>query len=206
MTDPRIKTLDELLHKGPDSIGDVKRMIEGNGICFLDGYEEWKAAPLNKPGSDGPISAALLALREFAQVRRSDADPQLIEDYYRKPDSQPICFYGFNQDDDGKLFVDKSPVQEQEELIQRLLDELNEVGETGASSKVDDLRAIVIHTWLHIKPPSTRVALWEEMHEVDPKLFRIQTKNIAAERAMDRVSKAHEERYGERIKYLEGVN
>lgn len=206
MTKLKIKTLDELLHKDQVSIGDIKRKIEGSGVCFVDAYEEWKAAPKDQPGSEAPIQAALYALREFAQIRREDADPQLIDDYYRKPDSQPICFYGFNHDDEGRLFIDTSQVQEQEELIQRLQDDLNQLTETGATSKADELRAIVVHTWLHTHAPLTRAAFWDKMNEVDPELFRKQTKNKAAERAMDRVNKAYEKRYGERIKYTEGIN
>jgi hypothetical protein len=231
MTNLSITTLDELLHKDQLSIGDLKRAIKDRGVCFVDGYGEWKAAPADEPSSDSPIEAALSALREYAHIRRSDTDLQLIEEYYRKPDSQPICFYGFNQDTAGKLFVGKADVQNQEERIEQLTSEVasatnqNDLLKTGITnleieletanekleqqdekSPVHDLRAIAVNAWLHSKDPCTRRELWANMQKIDPKLFGNTNSDVATERAVDRVNAAHQKRYGVAIEYPDGNN
>jgi hypothetical protein len=206
-------------------------MIKNRGVCFFDGYEEWKAAPADEPSSDLPIKAALSALREYAHVRRSDTDLQLIEDYYRKPDSQPICFYGFNQDTAGKLLVGKDDVQNQEERIEQLTSEVasatnqndllktritnleiefrtvnEELEQQDEKSPVHDLRAIAVHTWLHSNDTCTRRELWPNMQKVDPDLFPDKETPGATKIAVDRVNTAHENRYGESIEYPSGNN
>jgi hypothetical protein len=231
MTELDIKTLDELLHKDNRPIGDLKRMIENHGVCFIDGYEEWKAAPTNVASSGRPIEAALSALREFAYIRRSDTAPQLIEDYYRKPDSQPICFFGFNQDTTGNLFVKKMVIQNQEERIEQLIAELakatkqsdalkeqisnleteieaanEKLEQLDAKSSVHDLRAIAIQAWLYTNQSCTRRELWSNMAKVDGTLFQEQHKRTAAERAVDRVNGAFEKRYGVKIEYPDSNN
>jgi hypothetical protein len=134
MTEIKYKTLDELLHKDSKKIGDVKRMIERYGIYSYTRWEEWEAAPKGKGSSEQAIKNAISALGEYADIR-SEGSQQSLDDYYRNPDNQAICRYGFRVENNNKLFVENTALQNQEELIEQLQSEL-----ASAKIEIDNLR------------------------------------------------------------------
>ena len=144
MTELYIKTLDELLHKDSKKIGDVKRMIERYGIYLYNRWHEWEAAPKDKGGSEQTIKDAISALGEYADLFHEGADQQIMDDYYRKPDNQTICYYGFRVGNNNRLFVENTAVQNQEEQIEQLQSEL-----TSAKNEIDKLKEQLseISTW-----------------------------------------------------------
>ena len=130
MTKLNIKTLGELVEKDNKKTGDVKRMIDQYGVYYRNRWHEQEAAPRDASGSEKMIAAAISALGNYADIFDERAPMEAAEEYYSDPNHHDIYRFGFQAKKDGKLFVDKTAVQNQEELIEQLQSEL-------ASIKID---------------------------------------------------------------------
>ena len=128
MTELNIKTLGELVEKDKKKVGDVKRMIERYGIYYLNRWHEWEAAPKGSSISDQIINNAISALGEYADIFDERTPIEDVEDFFRNPDQLHIYRYGFNQDKNGNLLVEKTHIQTLEEQIESLKEENKRLG------------------------------------------------------------------------------
>ena len=128
MTELNIKTLGELVEKDKKKVGDVKRMIERYGIYYLNRWYEWEAAPKGSSNSDQIINNAISALGEYADIFDERTPIEDVEDFFRNPDQLHIYRYGFNQDKNGNLLVEKTHIQTLEEQIENLKEENKRLG------------------------------------------------------------------------------
>ena len=128
MTELKIKTLGELVEKDKKKVGDVKRMIERYGIYHLNRWYEWEAAPKDVSNSDQIINNAISALGDYADIFDERTPVEDAEDFFRNPDQLDIDRYGFNQDENGNLFVEKTRIQSLEDEIENLKEENKRLG------------------------------------------------------------------------------
>ncbi len=128
MTKLKIKTLGELVEKDKVKVADVRRMIERYGVYYRSRWHEWEAAPIEADGSKPIIDAAISALGDYADIFDPRTPMEAAEEFYRKPDNHDIFSYGFNQNEAGELYVEKTRVQTLEEQIERLKEENRRIG------------------------------------------------------------------------------
>ena len=139
MTELNIKTLGELAQKDEMKLGDIKRMIDLYGVYYLSRWGEWEAAPKNLSSSNQSINTAISVLADYAEIINGPNYIQATEEYFRYPDHQPIDRYGFNQDKNGNLFVEKTHIQTLEEQIENLKEDNKRLGgvwESQANKKL----------------------------------------------------------------------
>jgi hypothetical protein len=128
MTELNIKTICDLVQKDNKEFGDIKRMIENYGVYYLNRWEEWEAAPKNLSSSDQIINGAISALGDYADIYYTRVSNEELANYYSDPTVPRITRYGFNQDENGKLFVKKTPIQTLEEQIEILKEDNKRLG------------------------------------------------------------------------------
>ena len=128
MTKLKIKTLGELVEKDKKKVGDIKRMIDSYGVYYLNRWEEWEAAPKNVNSSEQIINNAISALGDYSDIYNTRLSHEELGDYYGDPSDPPITRYGFNQDENGNLFVEKTHIQNLEEQIENLKEENKRLG------------------------------------------------------------------------------
>ena len=128
MTKLNIKTLGELLEKDKKGVGDVKRMIDRYGIYYWAPWKEWEAAPKDVNSSEQIINNAISALCDYADIFGKLISTSAPEEFYHNPGKHIIYSYGYNQDEGGKLFVEKTHIQTLEEQIEGLKEENKRLG------------------------------------------------------------------------------
>ncbi len=128
MTKLNIKTLGELLEKDKKGVGDVKRMIDRYGIYYWAPWKEWEAAPKDVNSSEQIINNAISALCDYADIFDKLISTKAPEEFYDNPGEHDIYRYGFNQDESGDLFVEKTHIQTLEEKIESLKEENKRLG------------------------------------------------------------------------------
>lgn len=69
------------------------------------------------------------------------------------------------------------------------------------NAKMDDLRAVAVHIWRASNKPCSRVVLWKALEKIDNKLFNNRYGEKAIKKAVDRVNKAYQSRYGTGIEW-----
>ena len=105
-----IKTICDLVEKDIKTIGEVKRMIKDFGVYHLNWCEEWEAAPKDLSSSDQIINNAISALGDYADIYHTRVSNEELADYYGDPSDPRITRYGFNQNENGNLFVEKTHI------------------------------------------------------------------------------------------------
>jgi hypothetical protein len=128
MTELNIKTICDLAQKDKNKLGDIKRMIESYGVYYLNRWEEWEAAPKDFSSSEQIINDAISALSDYADIYYTRGSNEELADYYSDPSDPRITRYGFNQDENGNLFVEKTHIQTLEEQIEKLEEENKRLG------------------------------------------------------------------------------
>ena len=128
MTELNIKTICDLVQKDNKKLGEIKRMIDSYGVYYLNRWEEWEAAPKNVNSSEQIINNAISALGDYADIFDERTSIEVVEDFYNNPSHHDIYKYGFNQDENGKLFVKKTPIQTLEEQIEILKEDNKRLG------------------------------------------------------------------------------
>ena len=123
MTKLNIKTICDLIQKDNKKLGNIKGMIDRYGVYYLNRWEEWEAAPKDLSSSDQIINNAISALGDYADIYHTRVSNEELADYYGDPSDPPITRYGFNQDENGNLFVEKTHIQTLEEQIEKLKEE-----------------------------------------------------------------------------------
>jgi hypothetical protein len=128
MTKLNIKTICDLIQKDNKKLGDIKRMIDRYGVYYLNRWEEWEAAPKDLSSSDQIINNAISALGDYADIYHTRVSNEELADYYGDPSDPRITRYGFNQNENGNLFVEKTHIQTLEEQIENLKEENKRLG------------------------------------------------------------------------------
>ena len=123
MTELNIKTICALVQKDNKKLGEIKRMIDSYGVYYLNRWEEWEAAPKDASNSEQIINNAISALGDYADIHYTRVSNEELADYYGDPSDPGITRFGFKQDENGKLFVEKTHIQTLEEQIESLKEE-----------------------------------------------------------------------------------
>ncbi|OUR79637.1 hypothetical protein A9Q83_04365 [Alphaproteobacteria bacterium 46_93_T64] len=225
-----IRTFRTLLTKDNMNANQLAQLVKVKGTLYRNRWGAWEAALPENAETQDKIETALNELSNYAssEIYR---DSSSLEEYYDSSIHHPLDNFGFTTRENNELFIKKTTLQNHEERIEVLISELasaskesNHLKEQltnlkieleGANEKldqliekttIDDLRAIAVHTWLHSNGPCSRKELWASMQEIDTSLFGNTNSDVATERAVDRVSNAHKQRYKKAFKYSDSNN
>lgn len=128
MKKSNLKTFRAIMLKDKIRAKDLAQLVKINGTLYRNSWGEWEAALPGNSDTKNVIDAALKDLRDFvsAEVNR---DSMYLEECYDSSIHHTLDNYGFNIGKDDKLCVEKTPVQTQDELIERLQSDLASANE-----------------------------------------------------------------------------
>lgn len=138
-----IKTFRGLVIENKMTANDIAQLVKGNGTFYRNEWAAWEAAIPRNEGMPEAIEAALSALAEYASASVHNA-MKSMEDLHDPSVHHPLDNFGFTVGLDEKLYVEKTPLQSQEELTKKLKVEL-----ADAKDEIEILKAQLheISTW-----------------------------------------------------------
>jgi hypothetical protein len=118
-----VKTFRTIMIKDNVKAEELAKLVEINGTLYRNSRGEWQAFLPGNAETVGEITAALNQLDEFikAEIRR---DSQYLEEFYNSSDHHALDDFGFTVGKGGKLCIEKTPVQTQADLIEKLQSDL----------------------------------------------------------------------------------
>jgi hypothetical protein len=123
MKKSNIKTFRTIMIKDNVKAEELAKLVEINGTLYRNSWGQWEASLPGDAKTEGETTAALNQLREFvkAEIRR---DSQYLEEFYNSSDHHALDDFGFTVGKGGKLCIEKTPVQTQADLIEKLQSDL----------------------------------------------------------------------------------
>lgn len=148
-----IKTFRALLIKDTMEINELAQLVKINGTLYRNRWRAWEASLPGNAETKDVIDAALNVLSDFASIANQGMD--WIEELYDFSIHHPLDNFGFTIGENNELFVEKTAVQKQEELIAQLQSEL-----TSAKSEIESL-----------KDRLNKISTWTGFDDVDKELI-----------------------------------
>lgn len=118
-----IKTFRSLVIEDKMTANDIAKLVKINGTLYRNEWAAWEAAIPGDTGTPEEVEAALSVLAEYASVSVNNA-MKSAEDLHDPSIHHPLENFGFTVGANEKLYVEKTPLQNQEELIANLTTEL----------------------------------------------------------------------------------
>ena len=123
MKKTNIKTFRVLLIKDKMRVRELAELVEVNGTHFIDRWGDWKASLPGNAETKDVIDAALNVLSDCASAF-INRDMPYFDDYYDFFIPHPLDNFGFTIGDNNELLVEKTALQNPQELILQLQSEL----------------------------------------------------------------------------------
>jgi len=140
VTKNNVKSFRVLLSKDGMKISYIAQLVQINGVLFRNRWGTWEAAFPDSPEVNPKIETALNALSDYVTAE-ADMNSQYLEEYYNSGTHHPFDDFGFQEDDKGNLFIEKTPVQTLEDEVERLKEENKRLGGKYEPSIQKDLVA-----------------------------------------------------------------
>ena len=118
-----IQTFRLLIIKDKMRARELAELVEVNGMHYINRWGDWKTSLPGNAETKGAIDAAINALANYVSTEIT-RDSQGMEEFYELFDYHPLDDFGFIIGEDNKLFVEKTPVQNPQELTAQLQSEL----------------------------------------------------------------------------------
>ena len=123
MKKTNIKTFRVLLIKDKMRARELAELVEVNGTHYIDRWGDWKASLPGNAETKDVIDAALNVLSDCASAF-INRDMPYFDDYYDFFIPHPLDNFGFTIGDNNELLVEKTALQNPQELILQLQSEL----------------------------------------------------------------------------------
>ncbi len=122
---------------------DIAKLVKINGTLYRNEWAAWEAAIPGDTGTPEEVEAALSVLAEYASASVHNG-MKSMEDLHDPSIHHPLDNFGFTVGGKEKLCVDKTPLQSQEELIEKLKSEL-----TSSKQEIEKLNGQLheLSTW-----------------------------------------------------------
>jgi hypothetical protein len=143
MKKTNIKTFRVLLVKDNMRANELAQLVKINGMLYMNRWGGWEASLPEKDKTKDITETALNEIAVYASAYIYH-DSQHVEEHHDFSTHHPLDNFGFTIGDNNKLFIEKTALQNQKELIAQLQSEL-----TGAKSEIESLkdRLNKISTW-----------------------------------------------------------
>jgi hypothetical protein len=123
MKKTNIKTFRALLEKDLMGINELAQLVKLNGTLYINSWGAWEASLPGNAETKDAIDAALNVLSDCASAFNT-CDMTYMDEYYDSLTHHPLDNFGFTIGENNKLFVEKTAVQNPQELISQLQSEL----------------------------------------------------------------------------------
>jgi hypothetical protein len=123
MKKTNIKTFRTLLNEDNMEIDEIAQLVKINGTLYINRWGAWKASLPGNAETKDAIDAALKVLSDCASAF-INLDMPYFNDYYDFSIHHPLDNFGFTVGENNELFIEKTALQNPQELIAQLQSEL----------------------------------------------------------------------------------
>ncbi len=127
-----IKTFRALLTKHIMGANELAQLVKINGTLYINRWGAWEASLPENDETKDIIETALNEIADYASAVINRHDMAEHYDYFIH---HPLDNFGFTIGDNNELFIEKTALQNQQELIAQLQSEL-----TSTKKEADNLR------------------------------------------------------------------
>ena len=137
MKKTNIKTFRALLEKDLMGINELAQLVKLNGTLYINSWGAWEASLPGNAETKDAIDAALNVLSDCASAFNT-CNMTYMDEYYDSLTHHPLDNFGFTIGENNKLFVEKTAVQNPQELISQLQSELTSAKQSAKSKANKD--------------------------------------------------------------------
>lgn len=153
MKKPNFKTFRGLLLKDKMGANELAQLVKINGTLYINRWGAWEASLPGNAATKDVIDAALNVLSDYASAHNIMDSPYIEE--FHDSSHHPLDNFGFTIGKDNELLVEKTAIQNQQELVAQLQSEL-----TSAKSEIESL-----------KDRLNKISTWTGFDDVDKELI-----------------------------------